>query len=485
MSLASFLTAADAAVWGPPMIILLLGCHLYTTVRTRFIQRKLPLALRLSVAKDEGAEGDVSNFGAMTTSIASTLGTGSIVGVATAVLSGGPGAVLWMWVTGILGMATKYTEVYAAMKYRVKDAEGHMAGGAMYVWERRFARKDGSVPWWARLCAAWFALMASLSIFGIGSAVQTSAITSVLQANYGWEPWIVALVVCVSSLLIITRGLGGVAKLCERLVPVMGGAYILGCLFILVVNHAYLSQALVAIVEGAFNPRAVFGGTLGGGIMAALQFGCARGLFSNESGLGTAPLIASAASSKNPARQALVAMTGTFWCTVVICMLTAFVVVSALVAHPTLVADAGVTDGAQLANAVFDSIPYVGTPVLMLGIVCFAYSTIIGWSHYANRVSGYLFGRRSIKPFLVIYIGMGFLGGIGVGDIAWTATDIANALMALPNIAMVFACTNMVARETKHYVYDGNIDEQQEQRVPVAQDRGAFARWRDARRARR
>ena len=197
------LDSIDAAVWGPPMIILLLGCHIYTTIRTKGIQRKLPLALKLSITKDNGAQGDVSNFGAMATSLASTLGTGSIVGVATAVLSGGPGAVLWMWLTGILGMATKYTEVYAAMKYRVKDRQGHMMGGAMHVWEQRYKRPDGTVPWWAKFMAIWFAVMACLTIFGVGSAVQTSAITSVAQANFGVEPWIVAAIVCGSALLII------------------------------------------------------------------------------------------------------------------------------------------------------------------------------------------------------------------------------------------------------------------------------------------
>ena len=190
MNYIEVLDSIDAAVWGPPMIILLLGCHIYTTIRTKGIQRKLPLALKLSITKDNGAQGDVSNFGAMATSLASTLGTGSIVGVATAVLSGGPGAVLWMWLTGILGMATKYTEVYAAMKYRVKDRQGHMMGGAMHVWEQRYKRPDGTVPWWAKFMAIWFAVMACLTIFGVGSAVQTSAITSVAQANFGVEPFL-------------------------------------------------------------------------------------------------------------------------------------------------------------------------------------------------------------------------------------------------------------------------------------------------------
>ena len=343
MNYIEVLDSIDAAVWGPPMIILLLGCHIYTTIRTKGIQRKLPLALKLSVTKDNGAQGDVSNFGAMATSLASTLGTGSIVGVATAVLSGGPGAVLWMWLTGILGMATKYTEVYAAMKYRVKDRQGHMMGGAMHVWEQRYKRSDGTVPWWAKFMAIWFAVMACLTIFGVGSAVQTSAITSVAQANFGVEPWIVAAIVCGSALLIIMGGLGTISSICEKLVPIMGVAYILGCIYILVCNWAFIGESFRLIFECAFTPRAAFGGAVGSGIIVALQFGCARGLFSNEAGLGTAPLISAAAESKNPARQALVSMTGPFWCTVVICFVTALVIVSSLCA-----------------------------PILMLGILCFA-----------------------------------------------------------------------------------------------------------------
>ena len=476
MDLTELLNAVDAAVWGPPMIILLLGCHIYTTIRTKGIQRKLPLALKLSVTKDDGAEGDISNFGAMATSLASTLGTGSIVGVATAVLSGGPGAVLWMWLTGILGMATKYTEVFAAMKFRVKDWRGQMMGGAMHVWEQRFKREDGTVPWWAKLAAIWFSVMACFTIFGIGCAVQTSAITSVAQANFGVEPWIVAAFVCGTALLVIVGGLQKVSSICEKLVPFMGGAYILGCLYILVCNSGYLLEAFQLIFECAFTPRAAFGGAVGSGIMVALQFGCARGLFSNEAGLGTAPLVSSAAASKNPARQALVAMTGPFWCTVVICLVSGLVIVSTLCAHPTLIADTGVTDGATLTNAVFATIPHIGTPVLMLGIVCFAYSTILGWSYYGERVTLYLFGRRWVPLFLGLYICMGFLGGIGVGDIAWTATDIANALMSIPNIIMVLVMTGMVAKETQHYVYDGNIEEECSDEIPTLEEKSVFLR---------
>ena len=469
MNYIEVLDSIDAAVWGPPMIILLLGCHIYTTIRTKGIQRKLPLALKLSVTKDNGAQGDVSNFGAMATSLASTLGTGSIVGVATAVLSGGPGAVLWMWLTGILGMATKYTEVYAAMKYRVKDRQGHMMGGAMHVWEQRYKRSDGTVPWWAKFMAIWFAVMACLTIFGVGSAVQTSAITSVAQANFGVEPWIVAAIVCGSALLIIMGGLGTISSICEKLVPIMGVAYILGCIYILVCNWAFIGESFRLIFECAFTPRAAFGGAVGSGIIVALQFGCARGLFSNESGLGSAPIVASAAATRNPARQALVSMTGTFWDTVIICLLTGLVLVSTMLGNADLQSEimaGNITAGAALSSAAFASIPYIGTPILIFGMILFAYSTILGWSYYGNRCVTYLFGKRAIRPYQVLYVVVAFLGAIGVGEVVWTVSDITNALMAIPNIIMVLLLSGLIAKETKHYVYEGNLDERDEAPIP-------------------
>ncbi len=470
MDFVSALDAVDAFVWGPPMIVLLLVCHVYTTIRTKGIQRKLPLALKLSISSDDQAKGDITNFGAMVTSLASTLGTGSIVGVATAVLSGGPGAVLWMWLTGVLGMATKYTEVFISMKHRTMDSKGEMMGGAMHVWEQRFKRPDGSVPWWAKFAAIWFSVFACFTIFGIGSAVQTSAMTSVIFANFDVSKAVVTFVIVGSAALIVVGGLKNISGICTKLVPFMGGAYILGCLYILITNASFLGETISLIFECAFTPRAAFGGAVGSGIVAALQFGCARGLFSNESGLGTAPIVSAAAASKNPARQALVAMTGAFWCTVVICLLSALVMVSTLVAHPEIMASGAVVDGTTLANEVFGTIPYVGKPVLMLGILCFAYSTIIGWSYYGDRVVTYLFGHKWVPCYIVLYLLMGFLGGMGVGDVAWTATDITNALMALPNIILVFLVAGTVGKETQHYVYDGNIDEKCTDPIPQRLD---------------
>lgn len=465
------LTQIDAFVWGPAMIALLLGSHIFLTFRTGFIQRRLPQAIKLSLSKKEGSEGDISAFGALATALAATIGTGSIVGVATAILAGGPGAVFWMWLTGIFGIATKYSEVFVAIKYRVKDHSGNMLGGAMYAWQRGFT-KNGKVPWYAKLGAVAFALFAAIAAIGTGSAVQASAMTGILTSSgVNLPSWVVGLVVCVLVAVVIFGGVKIISRVCEKLVPIMAIGYALGCLVILAFNWAYLWDAVVLIFECAFTAKAAFGGAVGSGIMVALQFGCARGLFSNESGLGSAPIVAAAAKTPNPAEQALIAMTGTFWSTVVICALTGIVLVSTMLAFPgiqaEIMANPGVFSGAQLASAAFAQIPYIGTPLLVLGMVSFSYSTILGWSYYGSRCITYLFGKRAIRPYQVIYVIVAFLGAIGVGDVVWTISDIGNALMAIPNIIMVLLLSGLIARETKHYVYDDNLDEEDKTPIPV------------------
>ncbi len=468
MDIVEALNAIDAFVWGPPMIALLLGAHVFLTFRTGVIQRKLGTGIKLSVTKDPSAEGDISQFQALATALSATIGTGNIVGVGTAVLAGGPGAVLWMWLTGVFGIATKYCETYVSVKYRVKDHRGEMLGGAMYAWKRAFKRKDGSAPWWGTLGAVLFALFAAIAAFGIGSAVQSSSMASVINANFPEVPeWAVGLVIVLLVSLVIFGGISQIAKVCQVLVPFMAVAYAVGCIVIICVNGAYVGPAIALIVECAFTPQAAFGGAVGSGLMMALQFGCARGLFSNESGLGSAPIVAAAAATRNPARQALVSMTGTFWDTVVICALTGLVLVSTALANPGLIESGLITKGAELTTAAFAQIPLIGTPILVFGMITFAFSTIIGWSYYGNRAVTYLFGSKAIRPYQIIYVAVAFLGVIGVGDVVWTCSDIANALMAVPNIIVVLLLSGIVARETKHYVWDGNLDEECTDEIPV------------------
>ncbi|MBS5449928.1 MAG: sodium:alanine symporter family protein [Coriobacteriia bacterium] len=474
------LKAVDAWIWGIPMIVVLLGSHIFLTVRTGFIQRKIPAAIKMTFAKDAGSSGDISQFGALCSALSSTIGTGNIVGVGTAVFAGGPGAVLWMWLTGVFGIATKYAETFVAVRYRVKDHKGEMLGGAMYAWERGFLkhkdgsnrRPDGKAPVWARMGAVLFALLAAIASFGIGSAVQSTSLADVITTNAPGVPaWAVGLGVVVLVSLVIFGGVKWLAKVCERIVPFMAIVYVLCCIAILVINGPYVWSALQLIVECAFTPKAAFGGAVGSGIAVALQFGCARGLFSNESGMGSAPIVASAAVTTNPARQALVSMTGTFWDTVVVCLLTGLVLVSTLVGNPEILADGTITAGAQLTSAAFAKIPVIGTPALVFGMVLFAFTTIIGWSYYGNRCVTYLFGKRAILPYQIIYVAIAFLGAVGLGDVAWTCSDIANALMVVPNIICVLLLSGLVARETRHYVWDGHIEEQFDEEIPVHEDK--------------
>ena len=466
------LTTIDSIVWGPAMIALLLGTHVYLTFRTGFIQRKLPAAIRRSVRRDPDGKGDISSFGALATALAATIGTGSIVGVATALLAGGPGAIFWMWIAGLFGIATKYVETYAAVKYRVRDRRGQMMGGAMFVWKRAFARPDGTVPWWATLGAVAFAAFAIIATIGTGSAVQAAAISGIVTSSIPAIPAVaVGLVVVVAVAAVIFGGVNSIARVCEWLVPVMAGAYALGCLVIMAMNAPVLGQAVGLILECAFTAKAAFGGAVGSGMIMALQFGCARGLFSNESGLGTAPIVAAAAKTRNPADQALISMTGAFWSTGVICLLTGLVLVSTMIAHPEIgqgiLADPSIATGAALARAAFAEIPVFGTPILVLGMCSFAYSTILGWSYYGNRCVAYLFGPKGIKPYQIVYVAVAFFGAIGVGDVVWTISDIGNALMAIPNIIVVLLLSGMIARETRHFVYEGHLDEEYAEPVPV------------------
>ena len=475
MDIASIVTAVDTALWGVPMIILLAGCHLFFTIRTRCIQRRIPQAIRLSVTKDPNAPGDISQFGALTTALSSTIGTGNIVGVGTAIMAGGPGAVLWMWLMGVFGIATKYAETFMAVKFRVKDHAGEMLGGAMYAWERGFNRKDGSTPAWAKVGAVAFALLAAIASFGIGCATQSNSLVNVIVSNVPgaptWSNWAIGIAVAFLVSLVIFGGVKWLARVCEKIVPFMAIPYALCCVVILFMNGHYVGDALGLIVTSAFTPQAGLGGLAGAGMAKAIQFGCARGLFSNESGMGSAPIVASAASTSNPARQAMVSMTGTFWDTVVICLLTGLVIVSTLCANPdadALIATGSISAGAQLTSLAFAQIPVIGTPVLVFGMILFAFTTIIGWSYYGNRCVAYLFGKNAVRVYQVIYVFVAIVGGVGVSDVVWTISDIGNALMVIPNVVCLLLLSGMIARETKHYVWDGNIDEKDE--TPIPQD---------------
>ncbi|MCD8199949.1 MAG: sodium:alanine symporter family protein [Coriobacteriaceae bacterium] len=459
--------AVDDFVWGWVMIVLLVGTHIFMTIRTRFIQRKIVTGIKLSVTgNDPKAEGDVSQFGALTSALAATIGTGNIVGVATGLLFGGPGAIFWMWITGVFGIATKYSECYISMKYRVKDHRGNMLGGAMYALERGFKHKGIG-----KTLAILFAIFAAVASFGIGASVQSNSVTGVVVSYVNQIPgWLMGIILVVLVAIVILGGIRSIANVCEKLVPSMAILYSVGCIVIICMNWQYVGPAISEICVCAFTGHAAFGGVVGSGIMLALQYGFKRGLFSNESGMGSAPLVASSAVSRNPARQALVSMTGTFWDTVVVCALTGIMLVSTMLAHPEIAAEieaGNIAAGADLSTTAFNSIPIVGPIVLGVGMICFAYSTMLGWSYYGNRAITYLFGKHAIIPYYVVFLIFVFWGCISQASVVWDISDITNALMAVPNCIAVLVLSNVIARETKHFVYDHNLDEEVKEELPV------------------
>lgn len=441
-----FFTFINGYLWGPPMLILLFGTHLFLTFRLRIIQRYIPLAIKLSFKKTKEGEGDVSQFGALTTALAATVGTGNIVGVATAVALGGPGAVLWCWMTGVFGIATKYAEALLSVKYRVRTENGTMAGGPMYVLERALGMK------WA---AVLFSIFTAIAAFGIGNTVQANAISSLAKEALGISPWITGIALTLFTGIVILGGIKSIARVCEALVPFMVVFYVLGCIIILIMGFSTLPATITLIFKSAFTGKAAAGGAAGSAIMLAARFGIARGLFSNESGLGSAPIVAAAAQTKNPVRQALVSSTGTFWDTVVVCAMTGLVVVNAGAWQKGL-------EGAALTHSAFESIPYVGPIVLTGGLLIFVFSTILGWSYYGEKAVEYLFGEKAIKPYRVAWVIFVMVGSVTSLNVVWNFADAANALMALPNLIALLLLSGVVVSETRKYLWSGNLDESSE-----------------------
>ncbi|MCF6097513.1 sodium:alanine symporter family protein [Thermovorax subterraneus] len=429
-------------VWGPPMLILLVGTHIYLTFRLKFIQKYIFKAIKLSLTRVSEGEGDVSHFGALTTALAATVGTGNIVGVATAVGLGGPGAVFWLWITGVFGIATKYAEALLSVKYRTKNALGQMAGGPMYVLERGLKMK-----WLGVL----FALFTAIAGFGIGCTVQANSISQMVKATFNIPTWITGLVIAVFTGIVIIGGIKSIARVCEMLVPFMAIVYVTGCLIILGMNAANIPSAIAIILKSAFTGQAAIGGFVGATVMQAMRYGVARGLFSNESGLGSAPIAAAAAQTPNATRQALVQMTGTFWDTVVICLMTGLVLVT------TGSWETGLK-GAELTKTAFEHIPVIGPITLTIGLLTFVYSTILGWAYYCEKAVEYLFGTGAVMPYRWLWVIAAFIGSVATLDIVWSFADIFNGLMAIPNLISLIALSGVLVAETKKYLWEGRLE---------------------------
>lgn len=447
-------------LWGWPMIVMLLGVHIFLTIRLRFPQLQIFKAIRLSFKKDHGASGDVSQFGALATSLAATVGTGNIVGVATAVALGGPGAVLWCWLTGVFGIATKYSEGLLSIKYRVRTADGTMLGGPMYAIERGM-----KVKWLAVL----FAIFTAVAALGIGNTVQANAISTLLSEpglfgeSFGGISTVASgLVMALLVALVIIFGVKGIAKVCTAFVPFMAIFYVAGCLIIIFMNWSYMGETVSVIFKSAFSAQAAGGGFIGSTVMMAARYGIARGLFSNESGMGSAPIVAAAAKTRNPVRQALVSSTATFWDTVVICALTGLVLVSSIIAHP----DISSSDGAKLTQLAFGKIPYVGSIILTVGLVTFAFSTILGWSYYAEKAIEYLAGKRFIKVYRVLWVLLVFVGAVADLSLVWDIADGTNALMAIPNLISLVCLSGVIVAQTRKYLWNKRLDDTDDTEIP-------------------
>ena len=435
-----FLNNVDSLVWGPPLMILLMGTGLLLSFRLGLIQvMKLPTALKLIFTARSKGEGDVSSFQALCTALAATVGTGNIVGVATAIKLGGPGALFWMWLAAFFGMATKYSEGVLAVKFRTYDENGNASGGPMYYIEQGLGKKY-------KILGVLFSIFGVMTAsLGNGTFTQVNAITSIVNVSFGVSVYITAAIITVLTAVVIIGGLRSIANVASKIVPFMAGIYVIATISVLVFYADQLPAAVGMVIDGAFSGTAAAGGFAGAGIMLAMRSGIARGIYSNESGLGSAPIVAAAAKTKWPAEQGLVSMTGTFIDTIIICTMTGLsIIVSG--------AWTGDVNGAALTEAAFSSaFPVLAKYILTGGLVLFAFTTIIGWSYYGERCAEYLFGVKCIMPYRICYI---ILVGLGVFlklDMVWVIADIVNGLMAIPNLIALIGLSGVVVAETKLY----------------------------------
>lgn len=432
----------DQVVWGPPLLILLVGTGIYLTARLGLLQIfKLPLALKYLFAKDSDSEGDgdVSSFAALCTALSATIGTGNIVGVATAIKAGGPGALFWMWMAAFFGMATKYAEGLLAVKYRSVDENGQMAGGPMYYIEKGLGKK-----WLAKMFAIFGV---GVAFFGIGTFPQVNAITEAVKITFNLPITLTAIIITILVAFVTIGGIKNIAAVAEKTVPFMAVFYIVGSIIILASNAALLPETIKMIINSAFTPTAAAGGFLGATVMKAVQSGIARGVFSNESGLGSAPIAAAAAKTKSCVRQGLISMTGTFFDTIVICTMTGLVLILTGAWNSGL-------EGAAMTNAAFKSglsIPIIGQMIVTIGLIFFAFTTILGWNYYGERCIAYLVGVKGIMPYRIIYILLVASGAFLKLNLIWIIADIVNGLMAIPNLIALVGLSGVIVYETKEY----------------------------------
>ena len=443
--LSAWVQKVGGFVWGPYLLPpLLLFTGLFLTIRLHGLQfTKLwhALWLGLIVRREKGAEGDISHFQALMTALAATVGTGNIVGVATAIAAGGPGALFWMWMTGLVGMATKFAEAMLSVQFRGTDARGEQAGGPMYYLARGIRW-----PWLGKSLGGLFALFAAVAAFGIGNGVQSNAVAGALEGSFAIRPWVSGLFMAVAAGAVILGGIKSIGRFTGFFVPIMIAAYMLGSGTILVLNAGQIPEALAAVFRGAFSGTAAAGGFLGVGVAQAIRFGVARGIFSNESGLGSAGIAAAAAQTKEPVRQAMVSMTQTFIDTLVVCTFTGLTI---------LVSGAWLDglDGPQLTQAAFShGLPGEwGGLIVTLSLAMFAFSTILGWSYYGEKAIEYLLGVWAVFPYRILFTVAVYFGAVSRLDFIWSVSDVMNGLMALPNLVGLLLLSGVIARGVREY----------------------------------
>lgn len=422
-------------LWSGPLLFLLMGTHVYFTLKLHFPQKRIIKAIRLSVTPDEkDKNGNLSVFATLATTLAATLGTGNIVGVSTAVALGGPGAVFWCWITGLLGMATAYAECFLSVRFKGTGADGLNRGGPMYVWENGLHNKS---------IGKFYALLTLIAAFGVGCTTQSNSITQTTSLSFGISPQLTGFLAALVAGFVIVGGIQSIGKICVKTVPFLAVLFIGSCLFLLVMNRAVLLPAILLIIKSAFAPKALAGGAIGTSLMATMRYGIARGLFTNEAGIGTAAIAAAASGTGDPRKQAYVSMTAVFWDTVVMCLLSGLVIVTNMISHPASIE--GVNE-AGLTDAAFSFLPCLGNTFLSLCLIAFAITTLIGWSYLGESAVEYLAGSRGIFIYKVAYIVMIYIGAILPLTFVWECTDLINAFMVLPNIAALFLL--------KKHIYD-------------------------------
>ncbi|MGO1847741.1 alanine/glycine:cation symporter family protein [Microbacterium sp.] len=472
------LEAVSGVIWGPWLLIpLLLGTGLYLTIRLGGLQFvRLGAALRLGIfrRKDSGAEGDISQFQALTTALAATVGTGNVVGVATALAIGGPGALFWMWVTGLLGMASKYSEAFLGVRFRTTDAAGERNGGPQQYLER------GIRNWFGKTLAVAFTLFTIFACFGIGNLTQGNSVSANLERSFSVPTWVTGIVLTVVALIVLVGGIKSIGRVTAGLVPIMIVIYVVAALYILLVNVGDIPAALGMIFHDAFTGSAAAGGFAGSVIIIAIQFGVARGIFSNESGMGSAAIAAAAARTSHPVRQGLVSMTQTFIDTIIVVTMTGLVIVTTG-AYSFTGSDGEQLDASLMTGEAFaQGLPgQWGHWIVTTGLVLFAFSTILGWSYYGERAIEKLLGRRSVMPFRVLFALVVFVGCTTELGVVWAFSDVMNGLMALPNLIGLLVLSGLVARETRAYLrHDPKLTATQEEIETFMADDPGWQEWR-------